>query len=234
MPIHRPPRSARVLVVASAAALLVACGTGAAGPPRPSPPAVDPAGLAVPTDPVPDERGEAAADPTAGPHEISVVADFGPLPDGSGNAVVETIWTVDAHGTRRLVVDTPAGFAEQHVMTDGEHWWWLSPEVRETIADAEWVHFDLHAVELVGGRLPDIVTEARTVVPPPPDIVPGQLVAGREVLAAEVVGPHEVHLTVDGVEQPVVHRLRRLPADTTIELPVGAVDVRDLPEVLRW
>ena len=175
-----------------------------------------------------------AIDVSAGPHEVTVTADFGALPDGSGNAVVETSWTVDAAGTTHVVVDTPAGVAEQHVMTEHEHWWWIHPSAREAIVDAEWVHFDLRAIDEVGGALPDLVAEARAAVPHPGELAVGHAIAGHEVLAVEVVDDDEVRLRMDGIERPVRHRRRALPAGTVVEIPAGAVDVADLPDVLRW
>jgi hypothetical protein len=215
--------------VLAATVPLVACGASSATPDAqpPAPVAPGPAAVDRPA------RGT-APDAASAPHAVSLVVDFGPLPDGSGHAVVDTTWTVDAHGTRRLVIDTPAGIAEQHVMTDDEHWWWLSPEVRATIADAEWIHFDLRAIEEVDGELPDIVAAAREVVRQPGDVGVGHVVAGHEVLAVGVVDDDEVHLTLAGIRRHVVHRRRALPAGTTIELPAGAVDVGDLPGVLRW
>jgi hypothetical protein len=231
VPVHPPARLARMLLAVLAAALLTSCSTSAGSAPEaPAPPAADPAAGAPPADSPPAAPGP----DRGGAHEVVLVADFGPLPDGSGDAIVETRWTVDVSGTRSLVVDTPAGVAVHHVLTDDEHWWWLDPTVRETIADAEWIHFDLHEVEAVGGELPEIVAEARVPLPEPGDIVVGQIVAGHEVLAIEEVDDDEVHLTVAGIERAVVHRRRDLPAGTTIERPDGAVDVADLPEVLRW
>lgn len=231
MPIRPRPIPLGPCVALAAVLLLGACSASAAGPsadPVPRAPArtVDPVGA---NRPEPDPVAE-----VAGAHEIALVADFGPLPDGSGRAVVETTWTRDATGTIRFAIVTPAGLAEQHVLTDAEHWWWLSPEVRGTIADAEWIRFDLAAVEEVGGELPDIVVEARRPPPQPHEIAVGDVVAGREVLAVEVVGDDEVHLTVAGVERPVIHVRRPLALGTTIDLPTGAVDVADLPGVLRW
>lgn len=229
MPDHHHVRRAAALAVS--ALLLAGCaGPGsAAAPAGPAAPApeVDPAGRAAPDTAAP-------ADLADGPHEVRLVADFGPLPDFSGDAVVETIWTTDGSGTRSLVIDTPAGITEQHVMTEDEHWWWLSPEVRETIADAEWIHFDLAAIEAVGGELPPLVADARAAARQPGDIAVGDTIAGLEVLAADVVSDDEVHLTMSEVERAVVHRRRALPPGTRIELPVGAVDVADLADVLRW
>ena len=71
-------------------------------------------------------------------------------------------------------------------------------------------------------------------LPDPGGIRVGQIVAGHEVLAVDVVGHDEVHLTVAGIERPVVHRRRMLSPGTTLEFPEGAVDVADLPDVLRW
>lgn len=228
MPVHQPVL--RAIALALVTSLVAGCATSPAGPaagPVPPGPAVDPAGASTSETTGPLRVSD-------GPHEVTVVADFGPLPDGSGDAVVETTWTVDAAGTIRFVIDTPAGVAEEHVMTEDEHWWWLSPSVRDTIADAEWIRFDLPAIAEAGGELPEIVADARAAVLQPGEIEVGHTVAGHEVLAAEVVSDDEVHLTVEGVERPVVHRRRALAAGTTLDLPVGAVDVIDLPDVLRW
>lgn len=215
-----------------AGVLLVACSDTAAGPIPDEPPlAVDPASESV-SGPLTDATSAPAVG--AGPHEVSLIADFGPLPDGSGNAIVETVWTVDADGTRQLLVDTPVGPAARHVMTDDEHWWWIDPAAREAVVDAEWVHFDLRRTAEVGGALPEVVSEARVPLPPPGEIVVGDFVAGHEVLAVEVVNQDEVNLTVAGVDRPVVHRRRTLPAGTTVAVPAGAVDVGDLPDVLGW
>lgn len=229
MPVHPPARSLRKLPVVLAAVLVTACGAGDAGPApgAAARPTLDPAATAGPDAPPAAVVGDGA-------YEVSLVADFGPRSDGSGDAVVETVWTVDAAGTRRLVVDTPAGFAAHHVMTDDEHWWWLDPGVRETIADAEWIRFDLRQIEAVGGELPEIVAEARIPLPDPGGIRVGQIVAGLEVLAVEVVSDDEARLTVAGIERPVVHRRRALPAGTILDPPRDAVDVADLPDVLRW
>lgn len=235
MPVHPAVRPVALLAATLAAVLLAACSTGAAAPPpRAAAPDVDPSSdTRSAEEPAPAPPGPSRPDERS-PHEVSLVADFGPLPDGTGNAVVETTWTVDAEGTRRMVVDTPAGHAAHHVITDDEHWWWLDPAVRETVADAEWIHFDLRAIEAAGGALPDLVAEARVPVPGPGEIHVGQIVAGHEVLAVEPVDDGEVHLTVAGIERPVVHRRRTLPVGTVIELPRDAVDVADLPDVLRW
>ena len=49
----------------------------------------------------------------------------------------------------------------------------------------------------------------------------------------DAIGEGEVHLTVAGVERPVVLRRRALPPGTTVDVPAGAVDVRELPDHLR-
>lgn len=196
------------------------------------------AGCGAPEPVRPPARPRAAVDAVAepavadGPHEISLVADFGPLPDGSGAAVVETTWSIDARGVQRLVIDTPAGPVGRHVMTEGEHWWWLGPEVPELVDGTEWIHFDLAAIARAGGQLPDVVADARARLPHPHEVGVGQLVAGREVVAVEVVDDHEVRLRVSGIERPVVHRRRDLPPGTTFELPPHATDVRDLLDLL--
>ena len=228
MPVHHLITRAAAVVLASL--VLAACG-GSAGGQAPGAvqgqPAPDPAGA-----PAPDVAAQ--PDPTARAHEVSLVADLGPLPDGSGNAVVTTTWTIDAKGTTQVVVDTPAGVAERHVMTEGEHWYWIAPTLRGTFVDAEWIHFDLRAIEGVGGALPEPIAEARQAVPQPGEIAVGDAIAGHRVLEVEAVGDDEVRLTMDGIEQPVVHRRRALPAGTVIQLPTGAVDVSDLPDALRW
>ena len=233
MPVRPSTTLRRSLASAAAAALLTACGTSSA---EPAPPTASPPPSVDPGSDLPSADDPPAPEPLAddGPHEIAIVADFGPLPDGTGDAVVTTTSTVDASGTRRLLVDTPAGPAAHHVMTDDEHWWWIHPAGREAVVDARWVHFDLREIEAVGGELPEVIAEARTPVPDPGEIVLGQIVAGHEVVGIEVVDDDEVHLTMAGIERPVVHRRRALPAETTIELPEGALDVADLPEALRW
>lgn len=222
----------RLVVPLLVASLLAACSDPAAvpSPDEPPPPSVDPASA-----PAAEPHTERAAAPAIGtePYEVSLIADFGPLPDGSGDAVVETVWTVDAYGRRQLLIDTPAGPAARHVMTDDEHWWWLHPSTRRTVADAEWVHVDLREVDEVGGELPEVVAEARVPLPPPGEIVAGQLVAGHEVLGVEVVDRDEARLTVAGIERPVVHRRRRLPADTAVKVPAGAAELADLPDLFR-
>ncbi|MCO8128458.1 hypothetical protein NHL50_14700 [Acidimicrobiia bacterium EGI L10123] len=223
-----PIRPRRLRCAALAAALvLTACSSGSAASTSrvPPPSAVDPA-----SEPALDP----ASDPPTGPHEIALVADLGPLPDGSGRAVVETTWRTDGAGTVHLAIDTPAGIVEQHVGTADEHWWWLHPEVGRTVADAEWVRFDLDAVAAAGGELPDVVVEARQPPPQPDGIGPGDAVAGREVLAVEVVGDDEVHLTVAGIERPVLLRRRPLRPGTIVAVPSGSVDLRELPALLRW
>lgn len=226
---HRRAHLGRAFTALAGGLALAACSTSAAAPGADlaPPPTVE-------VDP-PSAPGTGPSDDVgAGPHEVNLVADLGPLPDGSGRAVVTTTWTTDAAGTVRFAIDTPAGLAAQHVLTEDEHWWWLHPEARAVVADAEWVHFDLPVIESVGGELPDLVAEARLPPPRPDGWSVGEVVAGREVLQVEVVDADEVHLTVAGVERPVVHRLRPLPASTRIDLPTGAVDVADLPDVLRW
>lgn len=226
MPVRTRTRRGAAL---AAALSLTACSTGAATEP---PTAPAPAQAADPAAQPPSDASLVV--PAAGPTEIVLVADLGPLPDGPGRAVVETTWTTDGAGTVRLVVDTPAGIAAQHVQTADEHWWWLHPEARRTIVDAEWIHFDLAAIEEVGGVLPDVVTEARQEPPQLQEIAAGDVVAGQEVQAVEVVDDGEVHLTVAGIEQPWILRHRVLPSGTTVDLPAGAVDVRDVPDRLRW
>lgn len=224
MPI-RPRHLGCVALVA--ALLLTACSSSGASPSSPAP------GSAV--DPSADPAGSARPAPEGdGPHEVALVADFGPLPDGSGRAVVEATWTDDGAGTVGFVLDTPAGIVDQHVLTAEEHWWWLHPEARRTIADVEWIRFDLDVIAEAGGALPDVVLDARQPPPQPDEIAPGDVVAGREVRVVDAVGQDEVRLTVAGVERPVVLRRRALPPGTTVDVPAGAVDVRELPDHLQW
>lgn len=220
--------------VGLAAALSLAACADDASDPVADPPRRSPVGSAGPAPAPPAPEPEPTqADVADGPHEVALIADLGPLPEG-GRAVVETTWTTDADGTVRLAIDTPAGLADQHVFTEEEHWWWFSPQVRRTVADAEWVRFDLDAVARAGGELPDIVLAARRHPPRPRDVAVGHVVAGREVLAVESVDHDEVRLTVAGIEQPVVLAQRALPEETVVEIPSGAVDAADVPSVLRW
>lgn len=226
-----PVRPFRAVLLVAGALLLTACGaTSVAAPP----PVHDRAESVDPVGSRPADRPDPVDDVTAGPHEVSLVADLGPLPDGSGRAVVESTWTTGADGTVRFAIDTPVGLVDQHVFTDDEHWWWLHPEVRRTIADAEWIHLDLRAIADVGGELPDVVGDARHPPPQPQEVGVGDVVAGREVLAVDVVGADEVRLTVTGIELPVVLARRALPEGTVVEVPTGAVGLRDLPDLLAW
>lgn len=223
-----PHGNRRLRRAALAVALcLTACTADAAAPPptRPGPSPTDPPSSSAPA---PDPA------PADGAHEVTFVADLGPRRDGPGRAVVETTWTTDGDGTVRVAVDTPVGLVEQHVFTDDEHWWWLHPEARQTVADAEWIHFDLDAIAAVGGELPDVVREARLPPPLPLEVGVGSQLAGLEVLAVEVVDDDHVRLTLDGVERAAVLRRRSLPGSHRVRQPTGAVDVTDLPGVLRW
>jgi len=224
------PRNLRCAALV-AALVLTACSSSAATPSPLAPAAVDP-GSGSSSEP--SASSEPAGSSVGGPHEVALVADFGPLPDGSGRAVVEATWTHDGDGTVRFVLDTPAGIVEQHVLTPDEHWWWLHPEARQSIADVEWIHFDVGVIADAGGALPDVVVDARQPPPQPDEIAPGDVVAGHEVRAVDAGGEDEVHLTVAGVERPVVLRRRALPPGATIDVPAGAVDVRELPNHLRW
>lgn len=207
-----------------AALVLASCAAAPAA--EPDQPVVHPTGI--------DPPSATGAEPGDVAHEIVVVADLGALPDGSGRAVVTTTWTTDAAGTVRFAIETPAGLAEQHVHTATEHWWWMPPPVRPAIVEAEWIRFDLDEVAAAGGTLPDVVAAARRPPPELHDLTVGDEVAGRAVLAVEVVRDDEIHLTVAGIERPVIHRRRALPASTRIDRPAGAVDVADLPGALPW
>lgn len=232
MPICPPARPVRAASLVLGALLLAGCGASAAGPsPTAGPPALDPASV----DAEPGAHPGSDADPQAdGPYQVSIAVDLGPRPGATGDTIIETTWTVDAAGTRELVVDTPAGPAAHHVITDDEHWWWVHPSAREALVDAEWIHFDLRQIQAAGGDVPEVVAEGRVPIPDPGEIVVGQIVAGHEVLAVDDVGDDEAHLTVAGIERPMVHRRRPLPPTTAIDVPDGAVDVADLPDVLRW
>jgi hypothetical protein len=228
------PRHPRCVALV-AALVLTACSTSAATPSPTAPSEVDPGSGSSSAPPASSSDDPSSASSAVdGPHEVALVADFGPLPDGSGRAVVEATWTTDGDGTVHFVLDTPAGITDQHVLTADEHWWWLHPEARRTIADVEWIHFELDVIAEVGGALPDVVVDARQPPPQPHGIAPGDVVAGHEVQAVDAIGEDEVHLTVAVIERPVVLRRRALPPGTSIDVPVGAVDVRELPDHLRW
>jgi len=183
----------------------------------------------VPT--VTEAAGAPARAALVEPYELVLAIDLGPLPDGSGPTLVEVCLTVVGERSR-YVVDTPAGAVVDHVMTADEHWWWIIPEARETVVRAEWIHFDVAAVEAAGATLPAPVAEARARLPTPAEVRVGDLLAGGEVLAVETRTPGEARLRVEDVPVPVVLRRRVLPATTTVEIPEAAVDVRDLADAL--
>lgn len=223
---HPRRRRARRLLVL----VLVAAGCGGGPDPAPlgAPPGPVDAVPAAPAPPPAEPRGEPAA--TDAPHEIEITIEIGRLPDGTDVTVVlrETV----AGDRRHVVIETPEGIVDQHVVTDDEHWWWIAPALRATVLDAEWVHLDVAEVERAGATLPAVVRDARQPLPGPEELQVGDRVAGSEVVALERLGPDHVRAEVDGVRGPVVVRRRSLPAGTTVELPSGATPVREVPALL--
>lgn len=225
---HRPRPTTllgRAGALLALGALVPACAAGAA-----SAPTTD---TATPRTEV-DAAGPRSSAPQRArdaPYEITLVADFEALEPDLEDAVVEIRHVVV--GDRRQVTMSAAGeVLDQHVVTADEHWWWLHPDIRRSVVDIEWIHIDVAEVEAVGGTLPDIVAEARRPLPAPDEVDVGDLVAGREVRTVSHVDEHEVRFTVPGVPVEMVLRRRALPAGTTIEIPAGARDLRELPEAL--
>lgn len=225
----------RTLPLALAAASLLFAACAAEGPARP------PEAAAAPTpDPASGPAGHADGarlDDRGGPAatsseaagtavEVTLTIPVGELLDGTAGAV--TVRTVESGGRREVIVDTPAGVVDRHVMTEHEHWWWITPLARDTV-DVEWVHIDLREVAEAGGELPGPVADARVPLPEPGELAAGVLLTDREVRSVESVGPDEERIEVDGLDEPVVLRRRRLAAGTTIDLPRDATPLRDLP-----
>jgi len=215
------PRTTAAALVAVLVPLLAACGDAAE--PRPVEPAAAPA-----PDPAAARSGP-RPEAVEGPVEVALTIPAGRLPDGT---LAEVSLTLTTAGERReLVVDTPAGVVERHVMTEEEHWWWITPLARDVV-DVAWVHVVLAEVEELGGDLPEPVADARASLPEPGDLDVGSVLAGYEVLDVERIGPDEERIALDGLEDPAVLRRRALPAGTTVELPADAVPLRDLPALL--
>lgn len=217
------PRTRAVLVVVVFA--LTGCAAGASSPPADDPPSgaptlVEPAGAA--------DAADAEHEP---PHELVLVTDIAAVrPGHEGEMEVRHVVVGDR---RRVTIEFLGDVKDEHVVTAEEHWWWLHPEVRRAVAsDVEWVHVDIGAIREIGGELPAPVAEARTPLLDPAVVEVGDVVGGREVLHVERLGDDEVRLTVADLSVPVVLRRRALPADTTIELPRGAADLRDLADAL--
>jgi len=225
------PRTPRAALVAATLAL-TACGAGAAPPPaavQPPAPSPDPASSPAP-DPASSPSPDASPARPAGEEqavEITLEIPVGRLPDGTDGAV--TVRAVTAGERRELVVDTPAGVVDRHVMTDDEHWWWITPAAREVV-DVEWIHIDLREVEAIGGDLPGPVADARAMLPAPGEVEVGTVLGGREVRAVDRVGPDEDRVVVAGLDEPVVLRRRVLREPVTIEPPREATSLRELAD----
>lgn len=221
MPVHR--RAAALAALASTLALsLGGC-------------ALDPAGPAAaggtgpaPVPAVPAERG-------ARPYEVVLTADLRELAAGrpdAGLGLIETRQVVAGDRTQ-LVISAGGTVLDQHVTTPDEHWLWVQPELRHDVVEAEWVHLDVAAVEGAGGQLPRHVAAARGRMPGPDEVRVGDDVGGYEVLDVEALPDGgAVRLTVSDLPVPLTLRRRALPATTTVELPRGAVDLRELPGLL--
>jgi hypothetical protein len=226
-----PSRTTALAVLALVAA---ACSGPPLPPADPDPSAsADPAAVADPP-PLPvtePDRARREGAPDA-PQEVSITIPMGELPDGTD--IVVELREVTADGRRHVVVDTPAGIAEQHVWTDVDHWLWVHPEGRTHVVDAEWIHFPVADIAAAGGALPELVAAAREPLPGPGAIVEGMELAGFEVRRVERVGADEERLHLDGLREPAVLRRRPLPPGTTVEVPDGATSLRELPDALRW
>jgi len=217
------------------AALLVAAvllGTACADDPAAAPgtPLRAPAPAALHADPPGERMPEARSAPEVDdPVEVTLVIPVGTMPDGTEVEVV--VREVVAGGRREVRLDTPAGVVDHHVVDGDEHWWWIPPMVRDAAGGVEWVHLDVAEAEAVG-ELPDPVADARVPLPRPGGVEAGLVVAGYEVTEVERVDARTDRLVLDGLEQPAVLTLRALAPGTRIELPVGATELRDLPEAV--
>lgn len=229
MPNRSHPRRRRVRRLLALVLVAAGCGGGPDPAPLAAPPGpADAVPAAAPVPPPAERRPEPSA--TDVPHEIEITIRIGRLPDGTDVAVVlrETV----AGDRRHVVIETPEGVVDQHVVTDDEHWWWIAPALRAAVLDAEWVHLDVAEVERAGATLPDLVLDARRPLPGPEELQVGDRVAGYEVVALERLGPDHARAEVDGIDGPVVVRRRSLPAGTTVELPRDATPAREVPALL--
>lgn len=210
------------------ASALVLAGACRGGPPTAvtAPPAA-----ADPADPPPASDPVAPTGPVAGAVELRLTIPVGTSPDGDELAV--EIRSVEAGGRRHVVIDTPDGLVDQHVVTDDEHWWWIPPLARPAIGEVTWIHIDLADVEAVGGSLPDVVADARARLPEPGEIEAGTTVAGHRVVEVERVSSDEDRLVLDGIDGTVRLRRRELPADTVVGVPSEATELADLPDAVH-
>lgn len=227
MPMRSPHpfRVVRAAVLTTLAFALTGCAAGASDAPPadlPSDPraVVEPAGTPTASDAVHEP-----------PHELVLVTDIAAVrPGHQGEMEVRHVVVGDR---RRVTIELVGDVKDEHVVTADEHWWWLHPEVRRAVAvDIEWVHIDIGAVAEIGRELPAPVAEARAPLPEPDAVEIGDVIGGREVLDVERVGDDEVRLTVADLSVPVVLRRRALPADTIVEIPSGAAELRDLADAL--
>lgn len=234
MAVHPRPR-ARLAALVAPVLLLAGCGIGPAGSVAPAAakarshrPMADPAagpGTSEAQRPAPDEDQ---------PHELVLSGDLRHLAAGrpdATDAVVEL--RVVVAGSRSHVTTSVGGqILDQHVVTADAHWLWIPPDLRGAVVDAEWLRLDVAAIEDAGLPLPRHVAAARVPVPAPDDVEIGDLVGGMEVLEVEPLTGHAVRLTMAGVPVPMTLRRRSLPAGTEVELPAGAVDAREVPDLL--
>jgi hypothetical protein len=163
--------------------------------------------------------------------ELRLTIPVGTTP--AGDELVVEIRSVEAGGRRHVVIDTPDGMVDQHVVTDDEHWWWIPPVARPAIGEVTWIHIALADVEAAGGSLPDVVADARAPLPEPGEIDVGTAVAGHRVVEVERVSPDEDRLVLAGLEGTARLQRRRLPAATVVDLPSEATELADLPEAVH-
>lgn len=234
MPVHPRPGARPIALALVLALVLAGCGTGPAGS---AAPAADGAGAdRAAVDPAAGGGGSGA--PAAGaagqPYELVLTGDLRDLAAGrpdADDAVVEV--RIRVAGPRSRVTTSVGGqIVDQHVVAADEHWLWIPPELRGGLVDAEWLHLDVAALEERGLPLPRHVAAARGPVPVPDDVAAGDVVGGMEVLEVERLAGDAVRLTMADVPLPMTLRRRRLPAGTEVEVPVGAIDARDVPELL--
>ncbi len=119
----------------------------------------------------------------------------------------------------------------EHVATPHDHWVRLSATAAEPIGfPTDWVHIPLD--ELGDVELPPSLAQVRAPLPDPRTVAVGDLVYGsREVVEVLERDAGEAHLVLDDGRTVVVRRVE-LPADTTVDAPTSAIDVRELPELI--
>lgn len=223
------PRS-RFAALLAAALALAACGGAGADHPRDPDPAV------LPAEPSPAAggvgTGSAVPPATAAAHVVTITTEVQPAGGGPSSPVHVRATVVGRR--RHVVVDTPLGPMGEHVVTPDHHWFRLPPSVADPLGfPTDWIHVPLAELDLAGVELPPSLAEVRAPLPDPADVSVGDLVYGTRTIT-EVVPGDAGDTVVLGLDDGRAVRLQRrpAPAGTTVTPPAGAVDVRELPELV--